>query len=67
MHLSLQISNNVIIPLSEITLSIDRSIYRVNEGDESVSVKVVVTGKTAVAIAGRYIIIAFLVTTVQLY
>jgi hypothetical protein len=60
-------SNNVIIPLSEITLSIDRSIYRVNEGDESVSVKVVVTGKTAVAIAGRYIIIAFLVTTVQLY
>ncbi|CAB4011972.1 microneme MIC12 [Paramuricea clavata] len=36
----------------KITLSIDRSVYRVNEDDEFVSVKVVVTGKTAVAITG---------------
>jgi hypothetical protein len=42
-------------PFSEIKLSMDRSVYRVKESDVSVSVKVVVTGETAIDITGRYI------------
>jgi hypothetical protein len=53
-HLLYKLCDNVWNPLSEITLSMDRSVYRVKESDGSVSVKVVVTGETAIDIAGRY-------------
>lgn len=50
-----KLCDNVWNPLSEIKLSMDRSVYRVKESDGSVSVKVVVTGETAIDITGRYI------------
>ena len=43
----------VLIYLSEIILSMGNPSYQVDEDDGSVNVEVVVTGRTAVDIAGR--------------